>query len=458
MTAGNTESRQAEQEPVRSGAARPGDEIDLLAYAETGWRYRYVLLAVVLLTGAVVWFVNLRLAPTYEVVFRLMASEPRVGGEPAREESVVQYRELVESQTIAAGLLEEFGLNGQPHNLTPHSFLDDHVAVEIIRDSTIVRVAVRLKDRDLLVRLAQRYAERVVEVAQRLNTEGLDYTTEQIRRQRDAALDRLSEAEEALRAYQQEAQIEVLRRDVDTMLERRPEALDLTVQIQGERARVEQAEAELARHERVREVRRSVDTIPQRRESEPGPRPRVSTRQDPQAPGANGGRPGSPSGGEPTSPQARRHAAEAEDLTIRSELLDPYVNPVYEALERDLSSARARLASLENQRKELVSRLQLEAPAADRLNRLYKAEAGLEVVTRARDVARDAYLNAANKYEDARLQSTLRSPRLYILDRALPPDRPVAPRRLRNTLTAMLLAFTFGVIGVIAYDSRRQRS
>lgn len=456
MTAGNNESRSG-HDPERSGAARPGDEIDLLAYVETCWRYRYVLLALVLLTGAVTWLVNLRLAPTYEVVFRLMASEPRVGGEPAREESVVQYREFVESQTIAAGLLEEFGLNAPPHNLTPRSFLDDHVAVEIIRDSTIVRVAVRLKDRELLVRLAQRYAERVVEVAQRLNTEGLDYTTEQIRRQRDAALERLSEAEEALRAYQQKAQIELLRRDVDTMLERRPEALDLTVQIQGERARVQQAEAELTRHERVRDVRRSVDSIPDRKEREPEPRPRVSTRQPPQATGVNGDRSGGPSGGEPTSPPARRPAAEPEDLTIRSELLDPYVNPVYEALERDLSSARSRLASLEQQRKELVSRLQLEAPAAERLNRLYKAEAGLEGVTRARDVARDAYLNAANKYEDARLQSTLRSPRLYILDSALPPDRPVAPRRLRNTLTAMLLAFTFGAIGVIAYDSRRQR-
>lgn len=204
MTAGNNESHSG-HDPGRSGAAgRPGDEIDLLAYVETCWRYRYVLLALVLLTGAVTWLVNLRLAPTYEVVFRLMASEPRVGGEPAREESVVQYREFVESQTIAAGLLEEFGLNAPPHNLTPRSFLDDHVAVEIIRDSTIVRVAVRLKDRELLVRLAQRYAERVVEVAQRLNTEGLDYTTEQIRRQRDAALERLSEAEEALRAYQQQ--------------------------------------------------------------------------------------------------------------------------------------------------------------------------------------------------------------------------------------------------------------
>jgi uncharacterized protein involved in exopolysaccharide biosynthesis len=131
------------------------------------------------------------------------------------------------------------------------------------------------------------------------------------------------------------------------------------------------------------------------------------------------------------------------------------VNPVYEALQRDITTYRAQLAGLVQERQELVSRLNLDAPSANKLNRLYAAETALEGLSRARDIAREAYLNAANKYEDARLQSTLRSPRLQILDQAIPPDAPVAPRALRNALAAMLVALTLAALAVVIADSRR---
>ena len=73
------------------------------------------------------------------------------------------------------------------------------------------------------------------------------------------------------------------------------------------------------------------------------------------------------------------------------------------------------------------------------------------------DVARAAYLNAASKYEEASLQVTVRSPRLQILDAALPPERPVAPRILRNVAAAVLLALTMSIIAVLLIDSSRQR-
>jgi uncharacterized protein involved in exopolysaccharide biosynthesis len=330
----------------------------------------------------------------------------------------VAYRELVESPTRVAELLSEFGLDKPPHDHTPDKFLQSHLDVEVIRDSTIIEVGVRLKDRDMLVTLARRYAERVVETAQRLNTEGIDYTAERIRQQRDAALARLNLADQALQQYQSATQIELLRKDVDTLLERRPDALDLTVQIQGARARLQQAEAELARQEKVREVRRGVDSV---------------------------------------SPTAPVTATGREGLQIRRELMDPYVNPVYEALARDVSEYRAQLAGLEQERKELVGRLQLDSPTAAKLGQLYRAEAELEVLARNRDLAREAYMNAANKYEDARLQSTIRSPRLQILDAALPPEAPVAPRSVRNTAAATLIALTLAVIAVIAYDASRRR-
>lgn len=400
----------------------PGrDEIDLLEYAGTWWRYRYVLLAIALIAGVVTYVVNRRITPTWETTFRLMGTETGLEDGTATRLNIVAFRELVESPTQAAALIEEFGLQAPPHELTPEKFLNGHVDVEVITDSTIIEVAVRLKDRDVLVKLARRYAERVVETAQRLNTEGIDYTAERIRQQRDAALERLTTAEEAVEAYQRRTQIELLRKDVDTMLERRPDALDLNVRIQGARARLQQAEAELAKQPRVRGERRGVDSLAS------------------------------------TAPPADPATGAAPDMKIRGELLDPYVNPVYEALSRDVSQYRSELAALEQERKELVGRLQLDSPTAARLTRLYQAESELEALARGRDVAREAYLTAAKQYENARLQSTVRSPRLQILDAALPPDAPVAPRALRNTAAAVLIALTIAAIAVLGFDASRRR-
>ena len=427
------------KDPLTDGRT-PGDEIDLLAYAETWWRYRYALLLVAVVVGVVTYTINRQIAPTWESTFRLMGTETGLEDGTASRLNIVAFRELVESPTQAAALIEEFGLDRPPYNLTPQSFLDSRVDVEVIRDSSIIEVAVRLKDRELLVKLARRYAERVVETAQRLNTEGINYTAERIRQERDAALQRLTTAEQAVEEYRRRTQIEVLQRDVDTMLERRPDALDLSVRLQGARARLQQAEADLAAQPRVREVKRGVDSVdPTAPPTPPDPAPPL-TRTPPATPMTRTPNPASP-----------------PELNIRADLLDPYVNPVYEALSRDVSRYRSEVAALEQERKELVGRLQLDAPTAARLTRLYAAEAELDALTRGRDVAREAYLSAAKQYESARLQSTVRSPRLQILDTALPPDAPVAPRALRNTVAAVLIALTLAAIAVLAIDASRRR-
>lgn len=418
--------------------ARPAsdDEIDLLDYARSCWRYRYVLLATGAIAAAVTYGINRQMTPTYEVTFRLMASDPRVEEDAGPRVNVVAFREFVQSWSLADELLKEFKLSDPPYALTPQRFLANHVSVDVIPDTTIIRVAVRLNNREVLLNVANRYAEKVVELAQRLNIDGIDYTARRIKQERDAARERLNAAELAMQAYQRTTQVEVLRRDVTTMLERRPEALQLAVEIEGERARIRQAETELSRQDRVRDVRRSIDSVPPSRSGNVPPA------------GSGDVPPGRVSREEPVRP----------GFQIRSELLDPYVNPVYEALERDAAEARSRLAGLEQQLKELVTRLQLNAPTAARLTRLYEAESGLAKLTREHEVARVAYVNAANKYEDAHLQSTVRSPRLQVLDAAMPPDRPIGPRALRNALAGALVAITLAAIVVLVFDRSRRRT
>ena len=455
--------------PVRSATPPPpSDEIDLLAYGATCWRYRYTLLAIVVGVAAVTFAINRSITPTYEVSFRLLASASKVGDTAPPAVSVAAFRELLESQSLAAALLDEFKLGGPPHKLTPRQFLDDHVTIRLIPDTMIISVAVRLNDPTLLVKVANRYAEKVVDLAQRLNVGEGEYATQMIRQELDGAVKRLNAAEQALRQFQHRTQIELLRTDVDTMLLRRPEALDLTVQIEGERGRLRQAEAELAKQERVRDVPRSLSSVAP---LQPLTNPRRTTpeRAEPEAAAsAAETSPGRVASGQPPAGAAseRRQpvrpspppAAQRDDQSFRPELLDPYINPLYEVLQRDVADARSRLAGLEQQRKELVGRLKLDAPAADTLNRLYEAESGLTMLTRDYEVARAAYLNAATRHEDARLQIAVRSARLQILDQALPPDHAVAPRTLRNTAAASLIALTIAIIGVLVSDASRKRA
>jgi uncharacterized protein involved in exopolysaccharide biosynthesis len=130
---------------------------------------------------------------------------------------------------------------------------------------------------------------------------------------------------------------------------------------------------------------------------------------------------------------------------------------VYEVLARDVAQSRAKLAGLERRRQQLVGELRMASPSSTKLETLYRAETQLAHLTGEYEVARNAYMNAASKYEDARLQITVRSPRLQILDSALPPDRPVLPNIRRNVAAALMLAFTLTVIAVLLLDSSRQR-
>ena len=224
---------------------------------------------------------------------------------------------------------------------------------------------------------------------------------------------------------------------------------------EGERARLQQVERELSNQEPVRDVRRTVDGVSPLR-----PLPALPAPVEPEPPAAADVAKPAPAAdaAKPATGAAVRkpEPSDLQDLRLRSDVLNPYVNPVYEALSRDVADARSRVAGLERQRKELVDRLKLDAPSAEKLNRLYEAEAELARLTRERDLTRTSYLSAATKHEEARLQITMRSPRLQVLDGALAPDRPVAPRSLRNTIAATLITLTFGIAGVLIFDARRR--
>lgn len=484
----------------------PHDEIDLADYAATSWRYRWVILAAVAVAGLLAYLVNRQMTPVYEASVRLLATESRVVDDTvSRSLSVARFRELLESPSLAATVVQEFNLSAPPHGVSPQQFLDSHLTVSEIPDTGILQASIRLTDPDTLVKLANRYAEEAVKTAEQLNQGDTVYARDMIKQQADQARTRLTEAERELETFRRKTQIELLRKDVDAILQHRPDVVSLQVDIESERAQLRQAEIELSQQERVRDVRRSLDTIPDTPLPAPVTPPATATQgrkppggspvwDQPMAPGARvpressrGSRTGSSAarGARPEldlrgaraqaegkesreplplpeiieSPReeaAPRTATPSAALPLRSELNDPYVNPVYEVLARDVAQSRARLAGLERRRQQLVGDLKLGAPTSVKLERLYGAETQLAHLIGAYEVARAAYINAASKYEESRLEVTLRSTRLQVLDRALTPERPVAPRILRNVAASIVLAFAMSIAAVLIFDSARR--
>ena len=468
----------------------PVDEINLAEYAAVTWRYRWPILAVVLAVGLIAYVINRQLTPVYEVSVRLLATESQIIDDPTtRALSVARFRELLESPSLVAAVLQEFKLSSPPHTLTARRFLDSHLTVTEIPDTGILQASIRMTDTDLLVKLANKYAEKAVDLATRLNVEETVYARDAIGKQAEAAKQRLTQAEKALEEFRRRTQIELLRKDVESLLEPRPDIFALQLDIEAERAQLRQAEIELARQERVRNVPSSLSALPDPPRPAPRPQPNVPTERDQTSPKSPVATPettpvwspentlrrpdGDKQAGAADRKEARAERQEIEKptpagrshepvppnvpLPIRSELKDPYVNPVYEVLARDVAQSRTRLAGLERRREQLVGGLKLAAPTHAKLDALYRAETQLAHLSGEYDVARAAYLNAASKYEEASLQVTVRSPRLQILDAALPPERPVAPRILRNVAAAVLLALTMSIIAVLLIDSSRQR-
>lgn len=173
----------------------PSDDIDLITYARSIWRYRAVLCAAALIAAIVTYAVNRRMAPIYEVTLRLIAFEPPLdtdrpiatSGRPdspvradllARVDGnrrVAQYRAIAQSPARAAAVIDEFGLAAPPYSLTPEQFVHDHLVVTGIQASGVITVALRFDDPELLSRMAARYAAHVLETARKLNTESADY-------------------------------------------------------------------------------------------------------------------------------------------------------------------------------------------------------------------------------------------------------------------------------------------
>ena len=443
---------------------RPGDgslgDSPLADYLNAIWRFRWLLVGGSVLAAVVTYVVALTLTPRFEASAVLMVTAPKTGDPVAAGLDVRNFRAFVQNQTLAAEVVKEFALN-----TTPQRFLDDNVSVQEVRATNLLTVSVTVSDPQLAARIANAMAGRAVALSRSVEQAESVVARDVIKGQLDAARDRLTQARTALEAYQRGAQVELLEKRVNVLTDQQADVQNLTVDIEGQRAYLQQAERELAQQDRVRGVQRSVqlpapravdddarrerersaDEADRQRAEQSARQPR---REEKHAPGAMA----SPKPTPPPPERPRRPEPEAEPPVrpeLRDTLVDPYINPSYEILQQQVTAARSRVAQLEHKRAEMLKPRSSDGhlPA---LADFYTRKARQTELEMQQELAERIYLDVATRFEQARLQIASRSAQLQVLDAALPPDRKVYPREKLMASAALVLAFSLLTAAVVA--------
>jgi len=274
-----------------------------------------------------------------------------------------------------------------------------------------MRVSVRLQDPQVAARVANRIAALAVDGAKRASRNEAVVARDDIAAEVQDARKRLDAALAALEQYQEKAQVELLKADVDAMLDERGLLVDLDSRIAEARGRVARGEQDLAARKRIDVLTRSIDK-------------------------------------DPALLEAARESQPPEGL-LGLQMKTEEVNKVYEGLERDVVEARGELAALERRRAHLVAELGLDARSQAKLKELYRHEGEIRRLKTELEVAQKSYETIAEHYDVARLRVAGRSAQLVIVDPAVVPARPDPRRTLRSALFAALAGLALAAVCVI---------
>jgi uncharacterized protein involved in exopolysaccharide biosynthesis len=216
-------------------------------------RYLRALLAArVLLVAATVGFGLLGFAlawistPLYQSTATLAVSQSKIGeqgfGGAITSSSFVP---LVRNYNIAVAVIQKFKLDAAPYNLTPSTFLDRTLTVTDVRNTNLLIASASLPDAKLSADVVNDVAAQAVALSHRLNQEeairGRDIVGKQVIELRD----RLQATEARLLKFKDESKVELLKGEVETMIEQNGYLPRLGASIASERARVATGEQDL---------------------------------------------------------------------------------------------------------------------------------------------------------------------------------------------------------------------
>jgi len=455
-------------------ASPAGDSPDLQIYLDIVRRGAPLILGGLLLGLLAGFLYAWTRPPVYEATATLLVARSKIGSDMSPPAATQAFRAFVVNKGIAAKVLTEAGLDRPPASLDPITFINNHLSVEEIVAGDLVRVHVRLPDAALAARVANRLVQLATDLNRRVNVEESLAVRDFIKAQLDESQTRLRNLERDLVAYKREAQLELRRAEVTSLLDQRGQLLELSVQLEGERASLRQAEQELAARPRVLPAPRAPNTVaalsPEALQPPAPPRNAASATlpadsakppgSSSPAPIASGGvAAASPTGPTTTAPlpspvapaaaDSARLAAEGQ-AWLSHAYSSPLIDPVYELLEYRVTTGRARVADLERRRRLLIDQYKLATPTLTQLTDLYAREIAQARMQADYDLSAQVYADLFTRYEQARIQVASRSTELRVLDPAIEQPSSIAPSPLMASVLGAMAGAGIGTIIVFA--------
>ncbi len=397
----------------------------LIDYLRIIVRRGWLILGVTLAVGIITWLVARTMPKEYRSSATVIIAPPKAG-------AVVPpgtYRGLLQNPSLTAQALSELGLDKPPHSIDPQTFLAKSVEIEEVPATNLLIVHVQMQDAGLAARIANGIVTAAVKLNQRLNQDAATAASNDLQSQLAQARSRFDEAQKRFLDFKSSAQLDLRRRDAEALLTARQGLLALTVEIAAEKARIAGTAKELGGLQRVLDVRRVGSDRGTLLSSSIGEARRTQVRDDRTPPEST----------ETTSPPV-------------SDARSEFINPVYEALEFQVATGRARLASLESRQNELVVNHKLGGAQIRQLSDLYDRETQQTRLDLERDLAQRTYQDLAGRYDQARAQVATDTNQLQTVGLAAPATRPAAPKIAMMVVVAALVAFMASLLGALMIE------
>jgi uncharacterized protein involved in exopolysaccharide biosynthesis len=398
------------------------DEVDFGVYARFLVRY-WIPLVACALAGAVIGFAVAERRPTlYEAATTIIAHQ----GDAVVSAGTV--RALLQNGTLASQTLRETGLDKPPSSLSPQAFIADAFRVDEVPGTNFLRITVTLSDPRNAAIASTTLARKAVDFSRLVSQEQSIWVRSRVKEQLEAAAQRLTDAERQLLLYQNEAQLELLQQDTDSMLDGREHLLKLLGDIESEKGRLAAAEKDIRNYQAVLPLKRSTSSE-----------------------GARSGAATSENASVPNSP-----AATVDPDTLNP--TEPVVNPIHQTLAVQIAMSRIRLAGLERERDEILSARKLGRDRVSKFSDLHRRELELARVQGNYDLAKQVHDALALRYEQAPIESLNKMVNLQVVDEAIQPDRPKTKKRAETSTLGMAIGLVLGALGAIAWESQRRSS
>ena len=372
------------------------------------WTHRVMILIVALMFGAAGAVFSLARTRQFESSATVSVSAFRLADQTPGRVAPEAFVPLMTTPAVAARVVQELKLDG----VSVDELLKVIVTVRGVPDSSFIKVVARMDEANKAAAVANSFAAHGVTAATRASQLDVDALHDELRRMLDEATVRLRAAEKAYDDYRVTARVEMLQREVDTLVSQRGQLMDVIVELQGQRARLVRLDGDLASRDRVTSLRQGIVDDPALSEV---------ARNTPTAP---------------------------RDL-LNLQMTRETSNAVFANLDEEAVRTRAHVAFLEQQQARLAAAAGVDGAQLTKLTQLYERQSVLEALDSERRLARKSYENVADKFQGARLAAIGRTPHLLVVDPAIAPESALGRYLVRNTLLGLAVGILLGCVGVM---------